>query len=179
MIEKGYVMTGQLHDVEAQTLERWIEEGSVCVIDVREKCEFDVSRIAGATLVPLSTFSSESLPKLPENTRYVFHCKAGVRSAKAAKQYMQETGTQEAYHLKGGLDAWAMSRCPLEIRMDGHYRLQCLVNMVLGSTLTISSLLSLSLNPNFSFLSLLVAALMLHAGVTGTSLPEWFLSRFL
>jgi sulfur-carrier protein adenylyltransferase/sulfurtransferase len=75
------------------------------LLDVREPHEFQISRIAGSTLIPLGQLPS----RLGELTaasgqEIIVHCKSGVRSAKAVA-ILKENGI-EAKNLKGGILAW-------------------------------------------------------------------------
>lgn len=168
----------RLHDVDALTLRQWLEDGKACLIDVREPHEFRVARISGAILEPLSSFSGRDLPSPQEGVKLVFFCKAGVRSAKAARLYMQEMGVTETYHLKGGIDGWAMANCPVEVCMVSNYRLQRLVNAAVGFGVMLFTILAVLVHPAFLVLPLGLSALLIHAAITGTSLLEWFLNRY-
>jgi adenylyltransferase/sulfurtransferase len=75
------------------------------LLDVREPHEFQISRIAGSTLIPLGQLPSR-LGELPAGSdrEIIVHCKSGVRSAKAVA-ILKENGI-EAKNLKGGILAW-------------------------------------------------------------------------
>lgn len=74
-------------------------------MDVREPHEYQISKIAGATLIPLG-----ELPKrwqeVPPDQEIVLQCKAGIRSAKALL-FLQQQGYKNLLNLKGGIDAWS------------------------------------------------------------------------
>ena len=73
------------------------------LLDVREPHEFQISRIAGSTLIPLGQLSNRT-GELPTGQEIIVHCKSGVRSAKAVT-LLKEKGI-EAKNLKGGILAW-------------------------------------------------------------------------
>jgi adenylyltransferase/sulfurtransferase len=75
------------------------------LIDVREKHEWEIARIPGARLIPLSTFA-QGLPQLDRNRDIVVHCKSGGRSAKAVKA-LQEAGYSRVWNVTGGILRWS------------------------------------------------------------------------
>ncbi|MCH9667332.1 MAG: adenylyltransferase/sulfurtransferase MoeZ [Actinomycetia bacterium] len=77
------------------------------LIDVREPVEWDINRIEGAELIPMSTIESgDGLAKLPHDRVPVLYCKTGVRSAEALA-VVKQAGFSDAIHLQGGIVAWA------------------------------------------------------------------------
>lgn len=89
-------------------LRDWLAAGRpLALIDVREPAEFEINRIAGATLVPKSTLSTgEGLAALPQDRPAVLYCKTGIRSAEALA-LVHRAGFADAVHLQGGIVAWA------------------------------------------------------------------------
>ncbi|MGA9873447.1 MAG: adenylyltransferase/sulfurtransferase MoeZ [Rhodococcus sp. (in: high G+C Gram-positive bacteria)] len=84
-----------------------IRKDAVALIDVREPVEWDIVRIAGATLIPQGRITSgEALAELPQDRRIVLHCKTGIRSAEALA-VIKQAGFTDALHLQGGIVAWA------------------------------------------------------------------------
>jgi molybdopterin/thiamine biosynthesis adenylyltransferase/rhodanese-related sulfurtransferase/molybdopterin converting factor small subunit len=80
----------------------------VFVLDVREPAEYQISRIAGSTLIPLGELPKR-LAELPSGAGapdIVVHCKMGGRSAKAVKQLV-DAGFTRVQNLKGGILAWS------------------------------------------------------------------------
>jgi len=73
------------------------------LLDVREDFEYQTCNLGGM-LIPLSKLN-EHLDRLPRNEMIVVHCKAGGRSAKAAK-LLSDHGFQQVYNLEGGILAW-------------------------------------------------------------------------
>ena len=61
---------------------RWLETGEIVLVDVREPSEYEVEHIAGALLLPLSSFEADLFPTLP-GKKLVLHCAVGKRSEAA------------------------------------------------------------------------------------------------
>jgi adenylyltransferase/sulfurtransferase len=75
------------------------------LVDVREPHEWDICRIEGARLAPLSTFA-DALRTLDSARDVVLYCKSGARSAKAARQ-LQAAGFRRVWNLAGGILRWS------------------------------------------------------------------------
>ncbi|ABS27788.1 molybdopterin-synthase adenylyltransferase MoeB [Anaeromyxobacter sp. Fw109-5] len=75
------------------------------LVDVREPHEWDIGRIEGARLAPLSSFA-EALRSFDSARDVVLYCKSGARSAKAARQ-LQEAGFKRVWNLEGGILRWS------------------------------------------------------------------------
>ena len=79
------------------------------LIDVREPSEYDICKIAGAILIPLGDIEAKDTAKLNglrPDEEIVLHCKAGVRSMKAAKA-LQEMGFKNLKSMRGGINEWS------------------------------------------------------------------------
>ena len=75
------------------------------VIDVREPDEYEIARIDGVPLFPLSTLA-QRFTELDPNHQYYIHCKSGIRSMKALR-FLREQGFKYLKNVKGGIAAWA------------------------------------------------------------------------
>ena len=75
------------------------------VIDVREPHEWEIGRIDGARLAPLSSFA-EALHTLDSARHLVVYCKSGGRSARAVRQ-LQAAGFRRVWNLSGGILRWS------------------------------------------------------------------------
>ena len=75
------------------------------IIDVREPHELNISRIEGATLIPLGELASR-LNELETGEEVVLICKAGIRSTRAL-EILRSAGFQNAKNLKGGINSWS------------------------------------------------------------------------
>jgi adenylyltransferase/sulfurtransferase len=80
--------------------------GDVFLVDVREKNEYEIVSIPGATLIPKGEFlNGKAFERLPQDKRIVLHCKSGVRSAEALAA-VHAAGFSDAVHVGGGVLAW-------------------------------------------------------------------------
>jgi adenylyltransferase/sulfurtransferase len=84
---------------------RLVRGDDLDLVDVREPHEWDICRIEGARLAPLSSFA-ESLRTLDSARDVVLYCKSGMRSAKAARQ-LQAAGFKRVWNLAGGILRWS------------------------------------------------------------------------
>jgi adenylyltransferase/sulfurtransferase len=75
------------------------------LLDVREGWEYDLARIEGSTLVPLSEIE-ERFQELDPGAETVVICHRGARSAHVA-QALNRAGFHYVSNLEGGLDAYA------------------------------------------------------------------------
>lgn len=78
----------------------------IFLVDVREKNEYEIVSIPGATLIPKGEFlNGKAFELLPQDKRVVLHCKSGVRSAEALAA-VKAAGFADAVHVGGGVLAW-------------------------------------------------------------------------
>jgi rhodanese-related sulfurtransferase len=73
------------------------------LLDVREEAEYQTCNLGGK-LIPLNQLIHH-LDQIPRDRMIVVHCKAGGRSAKAAK-LLHEEGFKLVHNLEGGILAW-------------------------------------------------------------------------
>lgn len=100
-------------EITAQTLNDWMKESDVILIDVREPNEFDHERIKGAIHVPLSTVAFDQL-NLKDKKRIVFQCRSGKRSQLACEKIVDDISEEmELYSLEGGILAWKEAGYPV------------------------------------------------------------------
>jgi rhodanese-related sulfurtransferase len=75
------------------------------IIDVREPIEYEIARIEGAELLPLSRFNEWAGALNPEEELVVM-CHHGIRSAQVCAMLMRG-GFARLYNLAGGIDRWS------------------------------------------------------------------------
>jgi adenylyltransferase/sulfurtransferase len=75
------------------------------IVDVREPDEYEIARVKGVALLPLSELPKR-FAELDPNQRYYLHCKAGVRSLQAVN-FLKEQGFKYVKSVKGGITAWS------------------------------------------------------------------------
>jgi len=75
------------------------------VIDVREPFEYEIARIEGVPLLPMSELQ-QRFTELDPNTQYYLLCKVGARSHSAV-EFLREQGFKYVKNVKGGTNAWS------------------------------------------------------------------------
>jgi rhodanese-related sulfurtransferase len=88
-----------------QLSERLRGEEPPLVVDVREPEEYELARVEGARLLPLSLFN-EWAPALDPERETVFMCHHGMRSAQVCA-WLARQGFGKLHNLAGGIDRWA------------------------------------------------------------------------
>ena len=93
-------------EVEPAALAAELQAGKpLRLIDVREPHELEISRLAGAELIPLGMLASR-LHELDSAEEMVVFCKSGSRSARAL-ELLAGAGFRKVRNLYGGINAWA------------------------------------------------------------------------
>ena len=94
-------------EVTVQDMKRALDDPKlgISVIDVREPDEYEIARVNGVPLLPLSALS-QRFTELDPNRQYYLHCKAGVRSMKAL-HFLREQGFKYVKSVKGGIASWS------------------------------------------------------------------------
>lgn len=103
----------KLRQVDAQTLKDWLDEGNVCLIDVREPIEYQEESIPGAQLVALSQFDLHAI-QLESGKKLVFYCRSGGRSTEACLRWLKADDSQDVYNLIGGILSWKKHQFPIK-----------------------------------------------------------------
>ncbi|MCA1592115.1 MAG: rhodanese-related sulfurtransferase [Acidobacteria bacterium] len=80
-------------------------DDDLLLIDVREQDEFDLARIEGAQLLPLSRFN-EWAAKLDPERETIIMCHHGIRSAQVCAALSRQ-GFTNLLNLSGGIDRWS------------------------------------------------------------------------
>ena len=92
-------------------LKRLLDGGRpITLLDVRELHEWEINRIAGARLTPLSQFE-QYIPQLNKEDDIVLYCYKGKRSM-TALQKLRQAGFKNLHSLAGGIDRWAQEVDP-------------------------------------------------------------------
>jgi molybdopterin/thiamine biosynthesis adenylyltransferase/rhodanese-related sulfurtransferase len=94
-------------EVTVQDLKRALDNPhlGVSVLDVREPQEFQIARIDGAQLVPVSALAQQFTELSPAESYYIY-CHTGRRSLWAV-EFLRRQGFQSVKSVKGGIDAWS------------------------------------------------------------------------
>jgi adenylyltransferase/sulfurtransferase len=98
-------------DITPTELEAKLKSGAdLCLVDVREPHEGEISHIDGARNIPLGQLAMRTAELDPQD-EIVLICKAGVRSTRAL-HLLLGAGFRNLHNLKGGMNAWAMEVDP-------------------------------------------------------------------
>ncbi|MFK4011534.1 MBL fold metallo-hydrolase [Bacillus cereus] len=89
-----------------------IKSGSVKVIDVRSKKEWEEGHLHDAIHITLGNLF-EKIDSIPKDCPIVLQCRTGLRSAIAAS-ILQKSGIKEVVNLKGGFLEWKRFGLPYE-----------------------------------------------------------------
>jgi rhodanese-related sulfurtransferase len=82
------------------------------LIDVREQDEWELARIDGAELLPLSQWPAVAQEKLTDTAQpLLIQCHHGGRSAHAT-DFLLRSGYTDVTNLAGGIDAWSQEIDP-------------------------------------------------------------------
>ena len=81
------------------------------LVDVREPDEFHTVRVAGAALVPLSTFMLK-FQELPKDRPILVMCAVGGRSS-AATAHLLASGYPDVLNVTGGIIGWERAGLPV------------------------------------------------------------------
>jgi rhodanese-related sulfurtransferase len=94
-------------EVTVQDMKKALDDPKlgIKVIDVREADEYEIAKVEGVPLLPLSQIN-ERFTELDPNQTYYIHCKAGVRSLKALN-FLRLQGFKYLKSVKGGITAWS------------------------------------------------------------------------
>jgi rhodanese-related sulfurtransferase len=93
-------------NISPRELKRRLDAGEEPVLlDVREQWEFELARIEGSTLIPMSRLE-ERFTELDPASETVVICHHGNRSAYVT-QALHRAGFENVLNLEGGLDAYS------------------------------------------------------------------------
>ena len=107
----------QIMQITAAELERELaaDPGSIQIVDVRRKPEWEVGHIPVALHKPLDHVA-DMLGDLDRSKPVVVHCKGGYRSAIGCS-LIQRAGFENVTNLIGGLDAWQATGLPVAVQL--------------------------------------------------------------
>ena len=98
-------------EITPQELKLRLERGDrLVLLDVRQKWETDICRLAGAAHIPAGEIDRRADELSPES-EIVVYCHHGVRSA-AAAHHLRRRGFGRVWNLAGGIDSWARAIDP-------------------------------------------------------------------
>ena len=103
---------GDPYEVTVQEMKRALDDPAlgIKIIDVREQYEYEIARVEGVPLLPMSQIQRR-FTELDPNSQYYFLCKVGARSRDVV-DFLQEQGFKYVKNVKGGMDAWSLEIDP-------------------------------------------------------------------
>ena len=97
-------------EVSAEEVKRKLDlSDNFTLVDVREPSEYDICKIDGSILIPLGKIEEmkpQNLNGIAKSDQIILHCKAGVRSLKAAKA-LKKMGFENVKSMAGGIEDWS------------------------------------------------------------------------
>lgn len=99
-------------EIGVDELDELLDGGTVRVLDVREDWEYRRGRVPGAMSVPLGRLTAQ-VAALPRDKPYAVICESGSRSM-VATDFLLGQGFEGAVSVRGGTDAWARTKRPLD-----------------------------------------------------------------
>lgn len=159
----------------AQEVKSKLDQGQVCLIDVREKGEYETECIEEAHHIPLGEFCEDKLP--PHSGKIVIHCRSGKRSADACEKLLQENPALEVYNLEGGILSWAEAGYKIKKGSRNLMPLDRQTQIFAGSLVLLGVFLGFFNHPGFFALSAFVGVGLIGAGISGVCPSTSFLSK--
>lgn len=156
----------QISTIDPQTLQEWLEQEAVVLVDVREAGEYAAERIPSAQLHPLSQFQPDRI-EVPSGHKLVLYCQSGNRSQKAGQRCL-EAGLTQVVHLQGGIPAWKNAGYGIERSPNAPISIFRQVQIVAGSLVFLGTVLGATISPYFLILSGFVGAGLVFAGISNT-----------
>lgn len=94
-------------EVTVQDMKKALDDSKlgIKVVDVREAFEYEIAKVAGVPLLPMSELQNR-FTELDPNTQYYLLCKVGARSH-SAMEFLREQGFKYVKNVKGGINAWS------------------------------------------------------------------------
>jgi rhodanese-related sulfurtransferase len=101
-------------EITARDVQTRIDAGEkLYLLDVREPHEFAISKIEGATLIPMRQIPGEiqEIESRADEAPLIVFCHHGVRSLNVV-HWLREQGVENCTSMAGGIDAWSLTVDP-------------------------------------------------------------------
>ena len=100
-------------EIDVQGVKGMLDQGQdFLLLDCREQDEFDLVRIAGSTLLPMSEIQARADELEPHRDAHiVVHCHHGGRSMQVT-QWLRNQGFARVQNMAGGIDQWSVEVDP-------------------------------------------------------------------
>jgi rhodanese-related sulfurtransferase len=138
------------------------------IIDVRERDEFEAERAEYAINAPLSQLSSMApgLIRQFQDRKMLVMCASGQRALMAEK-ILKDQGSAACEIFRGGMMEWKKAGMPTIASKKSHLSALRQTQIIMGTTVLVSSLLAVSVDPRFAFLAAFFGCGALFAGISG------------
>ena len=146
--------------------QRLVKAGAAVLVDIREPAEHARERIAGAKLVPLSSFDAFSRNELGNVSIPIFHCQGGRRTQENAERLVS-CGAERMYLLEGGLTGWRNAGLATVLDRSKPIELQRQVQIAAGGLVLLGLVLAVSVSAWFAMISMFVGCGLVFAGISG------------
>ena len=143
-----------------------------CILDVRTAAEVQAESLPNCIHIPLHELRAERLQEeisksgKPVSLVYLL-CQAGRRAEMAANQ-LKDKINAELCIIDGGMNAVKQAQIPVQKTGKTVISLERQVRIAAGFLVLVGVALGMLINPNFYFLSGLVGAGLMFAGITDT-----------
>jgi rhodanese-related sulfurtransferase len=98
-------------DYTPQEVAQLWSDGTIQLIDVREREEHEAGRIAGTPLIELGALT-ERAGEIDQARPVVFYCRSGARSGMATEAFAQ--AGFDAHNMTGGMLEWEAAGLPID-----------------------------------------------------------------
>ncbi len=93
------------HSVTEVSAKKAHELKNATFLDAREKAEYDVSHIKGATWVGYDNFDMTRVTNIAKNKKIIVYCSVGKRSENIAEK-LKNAGYEDVANMYGGIFEW-------------------------------------------------------------------------
>lgn len=163
-----------MRSINAKELKNHSQGKNEFLLDVRNPDEHQLSRIEGATLIPLDSIEAKAA-EIPKDRPVYVYCRSGNRSRQAIRR-LETYGFNNLVNVDGGLLEY--EKCGGQVvRLRRGLPLMQQVQVVAGFLTLMGTLLAWLLHPAFLLLTGFVGAGLIFAGLTGFCGMARFLSR--
>ncbi len=154
--------------VNHEQLKRWLDDGAVCLIDVREPFEYASEAISGSHNIPVSECNYDRICQLVEGKNYaVLMCQSGNRSNAVASQLTQQVEDMDVWQLEGGMNAWKQANQTVVSSSSKVLPLDRQVQLTVGTFILVGMLLYMMEMEWGLLFPLMIGLGLLNAGLTG------------
>jgi rhodanese-related sulfurtransferase len=146
-----------------------LESGEISktqILDVRRPGERREVHIEGSRFLPIDSVNIDDVVRLTRGSRTYLLCRSGARSERVQEKLARE-GVIDPIVIDGGILAWENAGLPVVLG-DSAMSLERQVRVAAGLLVVAGTGLGVTVNPSWHFLSGIVGAGLVVAGLTNT-----------